>query len=190
MAKERRRRNTESFGGHPTASILFAGLYFVTRSGQPLLPPQESPHHLTLRYTTMMRPVRVRQVARRGVAAVETACVLPVIVLFLVAVIDLGRLGKIADSVSNAARNGAQYGSTNTTTAADSAHIRAVAVTEMANLPKVTSSNPTVTATTVTYSSTKFIQVTVTYDMTGTSAFTLFPVGSMTRTVQMPMMPQ
>jgi Flp pilus assembly protein TadG len=134
--------------------------------------------------------VHHKHAARRGIAAVETAFVLPALLLFLVAVIDLGRLGKIADSVSNAARNGAQYGSANTTVAADSTHIRAAAVTEMTNLPKVTSTNPTVTASTVTYSGTQFVQVTVTYDMTGTAFFTLFPVSSITRTVQMPMMPQ
>jgi Flp pilus assembly protein TadG len=127
---------------------------------------------------------------RGGVAAVEAAIVLPVLVLFLVAVIDLGRLGKIADSVSTAARNGAQYGSANTTAAADATRIRAAALTEMSNLPNVTSTNPTVTATTVTNSGRQFIQVTVFYDMTGTSYFTLFPVNNVSRTVQMRMMPQ
>ena len=126
---------------------------------------------------------------RRAAAAVEAAVVLPVLLIFLAGIIDLGRLGKIADSVSTAARNGAQYGSTNATTAADLVRIRAVAVTEMANLPKVTSSNPTVTATTVTNSGSQFIQVTVSYDMSGTAFFTFFPVNNVTRTVQMQMMP-
>ncbi len=138
----------------------------------------------------MIHRIQRRPAGRRAAAAVEAAIVLPILLVFLAAVIDLGRLGKIADSLSNAARNGAQYGSTNTTTAADTVGIRAKAVTEVAQLPKVSSGNPSVTATTVTYSGTQFIQVTVTYDMTGTSFFNLFPVNSMTRTVQMPMMPQ
>jgi Flp pilus assembly protein TadG len=138
----------------------------------------------------MMSPTQPRSPRRRAAAALEAAVVLPVLLLFLVATVDLGRLPKIADSVSNAARNGAQYGSTNTTTAADAAKIRAAALTEMANLPNVSSTNPTVTATTVTYSGTQFIQVTVTYDLTGTSMFSLYPVNTITRTVQMPMMPQ
>src|SRR5207253_420119 len=112
------------------------------------------------------------------------------LLLFLAGIVELGRLGKIADSLTTAARNGAQYGSVNTTVAADSANIREAAVAEMANLPNVTSTNPTVTATTVTYSGQQFIQVTVTYDMTGTSIFPIFHVNSMSRTVQMPMMPQ
>jgi len=138
----------------------------------------------------MMLSVQRKSQGRRAIAAVETALVLPVLMLFLVAAVDLGRLGKIADGLSNAARNGAQYGSANTSNAADTASIRKVAVTEMQYLPKVSATNPTVTTSTVTYSGSQFIQVTVTYDMTGTSIFNLFPINSMTRTVQMPMMPQ
>jgi Flp pilus assembly protein TadG len=141
----------------------------------------------------MLYRSRSRVPGRRAAAAVEAAVILPVLVFFMVAVVDLGRLGKVADSVSNAARNGAQYGSTSTTTAADSTHIRSAAVTEMSGLPKVTGTNPTVTATTATYTSgtatQQVIQVTVSYDMTGTAVFSLYPVNNVTRTVQMPMMP-
>ena len=65
----------------------------------------------------------------------------------------------------------------------------AKAVTEMANLVNVNGSNPTVTAAQVTVSGTTFIRVTVSYDMTGTAFFSLFPVNNITRTVEMPMMP-
>jgi hypothetical protein len=41
----------------------------------------------------------------------------------------------------------------------------------MANLPKVTGTNPTVSATLVTNSGQQFIQVIVTDDMTGTAFF-------------------
>lgn len=138
----------------------------------------------------MLHSVRHRSRHRRAVAAVEAALILPLIVVFIAAVVDIGRLAKVTNSLSNAARNGAQYGSVNTTAAADAAHIRAAAVTEMAYLPKVSSTNPTVTATIVTDAGTQFVQVTVTYDMTGTSYFNLFPCNSMTRTIEMPMMPQ
>src|ERR1700736_3500563 len=116
--------------------------------------------------TIMIHPRKRGSICRRGIAAVEAALVLPVVLLFLVASVDLGRLAKVDDSLTNAARNGAQYGSANTTAAADSTSIRAAAVTEMQNLPKVTSSNPTVTATLVTVSGTQYIKVTVTYDLT------------------------
>lgn len=138
----------------------------------------------------MYRSLHRRLLKRRGAAAVEAAVVLPVLLLFFVAIVDLGRLGKMADSVSNAARNGAQYGSANTGAASDDTGIRAAAVTEMGNLPNVTATNPQVTHSVVTYSGTQFIQVTVTYDITGTSLFNLYPVNTITRTVQMPMMPR
>jgi Flp pilus assembly protein TadG len=137
----------------------------------------------------MSHLIRQRSTRRRGIAAVEAALVLPVLVFFLAAIVDLGRLGKICDSVSTAARNGAQYGSASTAAAADATRIRAAALTEMANLPNVNGTNPTVTATTVTNSGKQFVQVTVTYDLTGTSVFSFYPVSRVTRTVQMPMMP-
>jgi hypothetical protein len=136
-------------------------------------------------------PARIAR-RRRAAVAVEAAFVLPVLLLFFAATYELGRLGKIADALSNAARNGAQYGSANTTAAADTTSIRAAAVTELTNLPKVTSTNPTVTSSVVTHtgSTQQFIHVTVTYDMTGTSIFGYFNVTSMSRTIEMPMMPQ
>jgi Flp pilus assembly protein TadG len=139
-----------------------------------------------------MMCVYSKQSPRRGAAAVEAAVVLPVLLFFVAGIVDLGRLPKVADSLTNAARNGAQFGMVNTTVAGQSANIRAAAVTEMANLPNVSSSNPTVTASLVTDagSSTQFIKVTVTYDMTGFCYFSFFPVTSMSRTVMMPMMPQ
>src|ERR1700730_2967410 len=124
---------------------------------------------------------------RGGAAAVEATIVFPMLLMFFAATYELGRLGKIADAVSTAARNGAQYGSASTAAAADHARIRAAAVTETADLPRVTSTNPTVTPTSITNSSTPFIQVTVTYDMTGTSYFPFYACNTMTRTVQMPM---
>jgi len=138
----------------------------------------------------MRYKIRPQSGRRSGIAAVETALILPVLILFMIGTMDLGRVSKVCDSVANAARNGAQYGSVNTTAAANSTAIRAAALTEMGNLPNVSSTNPTVTATTVTNSGQQFIQVTVTYSMTGFSFFNVFSVSNITRTVQMPMMPQ
>jgi Flp pilus assembly protein TadG len=130
---------------------------------------------------------------RRATAAVEAAIILPVILIFTAAIIDLGRMGKVADCVSNAARNGAQYGMANTTAAADTVNIRKAAVTEMRSdannaLPGVSGTNPTVTPTVVTVNGTNYIKVTVSY--TVTMFFGYFNVTNITRTVQMPMMPQ
>jgi Flp pilus assembly protein TadG len=126
---------------------------------------------------------------RRGAVAVETAVVLPILLLFFAACYELGRFGRIAVSLSNAARNGAQYASTSPAAAGDLVRIRAAALTEMNNLPNITSTNPAVTSTILTVSGQQYVQVTVTYDLTGTSVFGLFNVKQMSRTVVLPMMP-
>jgi Flp pilus assembly protein TadG len=139
----------------------------------------------------MMYSPRTIRRQRRGAAAVEAAVVLPVLMIFIAGIVDVGRLPKYADTISNAARIGAQYGCANTTTAADTTSITAMVKAEISNEKlTVSSSNPTVTVSTPTSSSTQFISVTVTYSMSGTSFFSYFPVSSITRTVQMPMMPQ
>jgi Flp pilus assembly protein TadG len=136
----------------------------------------------------MDRPGRSR---RRGAAAVEAAVVLPVLMIFIAGIIDIGRLPKYADTLTNAARIGAQYGCANTSAAADSASITALVKNELTNENfKTTTSNPTVSVSTVTASGTKFVQVQVSYNMSGTSFFSFFPITSISRTVQMPLMPQ
>ncbi len=57
---------------------------------------------------TWRRPHRPR---RRGAAAVELALVLPLLALLLLAAIDFARFYYHYDVVTNAARNGALYGS-------------------------------------------------------------------------------
>jgi Flp pilus assembly protein TadG len=129
--------------------------------------------------------------SRRGAAAVEAAVVLPVLLIFIAGIVDIGRLPKYADTLTNAARIGAQYGCTSTSTAADTNSIKAMVKAELTNENlTVSATNPAITITTPTVSSTQFISVQVTYSLTGTSVFTFFPVSSITRTVQMPMMPQ
>ena len=116
---------------------------------------------------------------------------LPVLMIFIAGIIDIGRLPKYADTLTNAARIGAQYGCANTTAAADTTSITTLVKNELTNENfKTTSTNPTVTVSTVTASSTQFVQVSVSYNMSGTSFFSFFPISSITRTVQMPMMPQ
>lgn len=128
---------------------------------------------------------------RQGAAAVEAAVVLPVLLIFIAGIIDIGRLPKYADTLTNAARIGAQYGCVNTTTAADTTSITTMVKAELSNENlKVTATNPAVTVTTPTASGTQFINVTVSYSMSGTSFFSFFPISNITRSVQMPMMPQ
>ncbi|HMC70120.1 MAG TPA: TadE family protein, partial [Mycobacteriales bacterium] len=62
-----------------------------------------------------------RALARRddGSALAEMALVLPMLVLLIIGLIEVGRFGNYAILVGNAARAGVQYGAQNTVTAAD-----------------------------------------------------------------------
>jgi Flp pilus assembly protein TadG len=63
----------------------------------------------------------------RGQSLVELAFVLPVLLLLLVGIIEIGRFAYYSILVSNAARAGAQYGAQSLATAKDVAGIRAAA---------------------------------------------------------------
>ena len=139
----------------------------------------------------MVHVDRSNRCRRPGAAAVEAAIVFPVLMIFIAGIIDIGRLPKYADTLTNAARIDAEYGCVNTSAAADTTSITAVVKNEVSNENlKMTSTNPTVTVTTPTASGTKFVNVTVSYSMSGTSFFSFFPISSITRSVQMPLMPQ
>jgi len=56
---------------------------------------------------------RARQTSRRGLAAVEFAVVLPLLITVLLGATDFGRFSHSAVAVTNAARNGAAYASMN-----------------------------------------------------------------------------
>lgn len=126
---------------------------------------------------------------RRAIAAVELAVVLPALLLFVAAVVDLGRLAKYTNACTTAARNGAQYASTNPTTAADTAGIRTAVMREMQNLPNTSSTNPTVSTSTITRSGVNFVRVTVTYNIAGTNILPVYPVSTITKTIEMRMNP-
>jgi Flp pilus assembly protein TadG len=101
----------------------------------------------------------------RGVAAVEFAIVLPLILTLTFAAVDFGRVMHAYLVVSNAARCGAEYGSMHGFTAYSQAswqtQVLAAAATEMQNLPGYSAANSQTTCTTTTDSDGLF-QVTVT----------------------------
>ena len=68
-----------------------------------------------------------------GSALAEIAVVLPVLVLLLIALIEVGRFGSYLIMTENAARAGAQYGAQNTITALDIAGMKASARTDAQN---------------------------------------------------------
>lgn len=68
-----------------------------------------------------------------GQSAVEFAIAAPALVLLLVVLLDFGRFFAIGVAVESAAHAGAQYGSQNTATAADSTGMTAAATTQWNN---------------------------------------------------------
>src|SRR5687767_3509461 len=66
----------------------------------------------------LLRPI-ARPNRRRAAAAVEFAVVVPVLLLFLLGIIEYGRLLMVAQITTNASREGARYAVQADTTAAD-----------------------------------------------------------------------
>jgi Flp pilus assembly protein TadG len=88
-----------------------------------------------------MNAIRRLWVSDSGQALIETALCMPVLALFLAGVIDLGRLSQFDLMLASGARAGAQYGSQNTTNAADITGMQRAA----------TNDAPTVTVTASSY---------------------------------------
>jgi hypothetical protein len=70
-----------------------------------------------------LRQKSVSRVRERGQSLVELAFVLPLLLLLLVGIIEIGRFAYYSILVANAARAGAQYGAQSLATAADIAGI-------------------------------------------------------------------
>jgi Flp pilus assembly protein TadG len=73
----------------------------------------------------------------RGAAMAELAIIAPLLMLLLLGMVEAGRSSELALAVAGAARAGVQYGSRNTTTAADTAGMQ-TAATNDANVAGVT----------------------------------------------------
>lgn len=65
-----------------------------------------------------------------GTALAEIAVILPMLVLLLVGLVEVGRFGNYAIMAGNAARAGVQYGSQNLVTAADIAGMQTTALND------------------------------------------------------------
>lgn len=76
-----------------------------------------------------------------GQALVETALTVPVLILLLLGVAELGRLAFAAIEVSNAARAGAAYAAQNGSTASDTTGIATAASNDAANLTGLTTTS-------------------------------------------------
>ncbi len=71
---------------------------------------------------------------QRGQAAVELALLLPVLLLIVVGIVDLGRAYRAAVMLTNAAHQGAVYGSSSATAASDADEIRDIVLADAATI--------------------------------------------------------
>ncbi len=126
---------------------------------------------------------RTRAGARRAAVAVELAVLLPLLVFLAAVGVDFARAFYYSLTVTSAARNGALYGSQDTSHSTDTAGIKATALADATNL----SPSPDVSSTTGTDAqSNPYVQVTVSWTFNTITNFPGVP-GSVTlsRTVQM-----
>ncbi|MDQ6925709.1 MAG: pilus assembly protein [Candidatus Eremiobacteraeota bacterium] len=87
-----------------------------------------------------MRRIRQRSLATcdSGSALAEIVIVLPLLVLLLIGLIEVGRYGNYTIVAGNAARAGVQYGAQNTVTAADITGMQTRALSDAQNLSGLT----------------------------------------------------
>lgn len=75
-----------------------------------------------------------------GAAMVEFAVFFPVFIVLLIGLIEIGRFANFAIVVADSARAGVQYGAQNIITAADTAGMNSMALTDGKNVSGLTSS--------------------------------------------------
>jgi len=130
---------------------------------------------------------RRRGPARRGLAAVEFAILLPLLCFLFAAAVDFSRIFYYDLIVANCARSGALYGSQDTTCAVDTSGIQAVAQKDAADL---NSQQLTVTSSVNSSSNPTRVTVTVTYPFSTISRYPGIPSQiTLSRTVQANVVP-
>lgn len=130
-----------------------------------------------LRKETVGRPRRVVQKGRHGVAVVELAVILPLLVFLALIATDYARVFHFSQIVSDCARNGAMYAS-NVETAKDSPYVSAEEAAK-ANAPAWMRDKLTVTVKTQSRSfssgNLNTVTVTVSYPFTTVTNFPWIP---------------
>lgn len=125
--------------------------------------------------------------ARKGLATVELAVCLPLLVYLFLVTADYGRVFYSSIIVSNCALNGANYGSVAPSNAVDQAGIRNAALADATNLVVA---NVTVTSSVDNSSSPRFVTVTVSYPFRTIVSYRNINSQTMiTRTVRMSVIP-
>lgn len=83
-------------------------------------------------------PQAARRGRRRGVALVEYALAMPLLLLLLAAALDYGRSLRVATEVASAARAGAAFGSTSAVNSVNTSGIQAAAINSAPDLTGMT----------------------------------------------------
>jgi Flp pilus assembly protein TadG len=125
---------------------------------------------------------------REGLAAVELAILLPLIVFLFVVTLDFSRIFYYSLTVMNCARNGAVYGSdpTGSATLSPYTSIENAALSDAGNL----SPQPTITSKTVKTEYSSYIEVTATYAFQTITKYPGIPsTVNLTRTARMRITP-
>ncbi len=103
--------------------------------------------------------------SHRGQGLAELALILPVLMIIVLGTIDFGRAYFAYVSVTNGARNGAQYAGAAPTNASDMTGIRSAVLADTSDLVNTSATNPAVaTALGTDGQGNTFIDVTVTYE--------------------------
>jgi Flp pilus assembly protein TadG len=143
-----------------------------------------------LQQTSSPRSVQ-RRIGRGGIAAVEMAILLPLLMFLMLVTIDFGRVFYFSLTIANCARNGALYASDAIgRQTSPYASVTEAALADASNLNDP-SNPPTVSSGSGTDSSGKpFVEVTVAYRFTTLTRFPGIPtVMDLSRTVRMPVAP-
>jgi Flp pilus assembly protein TadG len=138
-----------------------------------------------------------RRRSRRAAASAELALLLPFLMFAFIAAFDFSRVFYYSLTITNCARNGAQYGSQSPTYAANTAGIKAAALADASSLNPAATVDDPVTGTDA--AGNPYIKVTVHYSFTtiglypsASNPFTLSGFSdplALTRTVQMRVAP-
>lgn len=101
----------------------------------------------------------------RGQSLAELGLLLPILLLIALITVDFGRAYFAYVSVTNAARNGAEYAASSSIAANDNDGIREAALADTSNLVNVSATNPAVTSTTGSdFQGRPYAEVTVVYE--------------------------
>lgn len=131
--------------------------------------------------------------ARRGLAIVEFAVCLPLLAFLFVITVDFARVFYYSVAVTNCARDGAVYGSSDAKHAVDTAGIAAATRADAQNPAGTSYIDPAqlaVTSSVDSLTNPTLVTVTVTYPFNSISSFPGVPVQTLLRrTVQIPVAP-